>query len=168
MKEIQKRKSFKIDLDALRRWHSKGKSDHWIAAKLGVSQTGISRARQKSGLVPNFLCCANDNTEKLPNEIYEEYIHRGRKYKEDNKDYLVKINKKNSKTEKCRKRHREYEKVRRAKLGEIRRKALLKDGNFVQINAYLRKEIVDGVVEYVRVPSHLRSVPERIGNEAKE
>lgn len=164
MKEIQKRKSFKINLAALRRWHSKGKSDRWIAIKLGVSQTGVSRARQKIGLEPNFLCRANDN-EKTPNEIYESYIYRGRAYKIDNEENLRKKNKIFASTKECRKRHRDNAKVRRAKLSENRRKSLVKDGNFIQINAYLRKEIIDGVVEYVRVPSHLRKAPQRVEND---
>lgn len=165
MKEIQKRKSFKINLATLRRWHSKGKSDRWIAIKLGVSQTGVSRARQKLGLVPNFLCYANEDLEKPPNEIYEDYIYRGREYKIDNKETLKKKNKIFVSTKEYRKRHRDNEKVRRAKIGEIRRKALVKDGNFVQVNAYPRKEIIDGDVEYVRVPSHLRKAPQRVEND---
>ena len=68
--KIQKRKALKIDPAALKYWWSKGLSDHSIAEKLGVSQTGVSRARQKLTLDPNFLCHINGD-EKPPVEIYE-------------------------------------------------------------------------------------------------
>lgn len=158
---IKKRKSIKIDLDALRYWHARGKSDTWIAGHLGVSQTGVSRARQKLSLVPNFLCHINDN-DKEPHELYADYIHRGRDYKKENKDILRKKQKIAHSTREYRKKHREYERARRSRKRALRHKDLLREKAFVRVGSFQKSVTINGKRTVVDVEGHLRSLPEKV------
>ena len=117
--KIQQRSPIKINLDSLRTHHTRGESDTWIANSLGVSQTGITRARQKLGLKPNFLCAANKNN-KDPQEIYADYIKRSRRFKKQNKDILDQKQKEYRSTPEHKKKHRDYERARRAREKEKR------------------------------------------------
>jgi len=76
------RKYTKIDEDELKRLHAKGLSDGKIAEELDASQTGVSRARQRLGLEPNFEFPGNPEGD--PKQFYEDSKARARQWKEDN------------------------------------------------------------------------------------
>lgn len=80
----------KINEKELRRLHEDGKSDYEIAQELTdqgtkVSHSGVSRARQRLNLPPNFSCRCNTDEQRAmsPREKYERFLEYGRNYERD-------------------------------------------------------------------------------------
>ena len=79
----------KIDEDELQVQWNVGLSDSAIAKVLTekqgipISQTGVSRARQRLGLAPHFEHNANPPTSKTPKEQYDDSRLRANQWKEE-------------------------------------------------------------------------------------
>lgn len=63
----------------LRNMYAKGMTEREIAKSLNVSQTGVSRARQRLGIEAHI-----PKTTKSPREIYDESRARAMRWKKDN------------------------------------------------------------------------------------
>jgi hypothetical protein len=81
----------KIDLEQLQVLWNCGMSDREIAKNLSkeqgipISQTGVTRARQRLGLAPHFHHNANKKDDlRSPEEIYDESRLRANQWKKDN------------------------------------------------------------------------------------
>jgi hypothetical protein len=86
----QESKRTKIDEEELQILWNVGLSDTAIAKKLtekqgiSISQTGVTRARQRLGLAPHFEHNANKQRKKEPKQIYEESRLRANQWKKEN------------------------------------------------------------------------------------
>lgn len=76
------RKYTRINERELKRLHNKGFSDGGIAKELDASQTGVSRARQRLGLEPNFEFPGNP--EGNPKQFYNDALDRAIQWKKNN------------------------------------------------------------------------------------
>ena len=87
---MEKERTTKIDEKELQILWNCGMSDKAIAAKLteiqgiSISQSGVTRARQRLGLSPHFHHNANPKTQKDPRSIYDESRERANQWKKDN------------------------------------------------------------------------------------
>jgi len=107
------RKYTKIDDEELKELHAVGRSDGEIAEALDASQSGVSRARQRLGLEPNFKFPGNPEGD--PKQFYEDSKTRAKQWKKDNpevvKEHIAQWQKDHRKQRNAYERNRRQKKV---------------------------------------------------------